>query len=80
MFIWTIWDAIGLIFLTLLAVGCFISWLARTIEMARCKHDGGVTETRACQAICRDCGKDLGFIGTWRDNESARSSLREEVK
>lgn len=25
---------------------------------------GGVNETQACDAICRKCGKNLGFIGS----------------
>ena len=29
-----------------------------------CDHTGGINETRACHAICKLCGKDLGFIGT----------------
>lgn len=28
-----------------------------------CKHDEGVNETQACDAICRKCSKNLGFIG-----------------
>jgi len=35
------------------------------IRQSRCSHSK-VTETRSCDAICVDCGKNLGFIGTWR--------------
>lgn len=31
----------------------------------RCRHDE-VRETMACDAICCNCGKNLGFIGAWR--------------
>lgn len=67
MFVWTISDLIqGLIVLILLLVfGVFhlsVWWTQR-----RCRHDKGVGETSACDAICRSCGKNLGFIGTWRD-------------
>lgn len=31
-----------------------------------CKHLR-VRETMACDAVCRDCGKNLGFIQIWRD-------------
>ena len=31
-----------------------------------CRH-AKVTENQACHAICKDCGKDLGFIGKWRE-------------
>ena len=30
-----------------------------------CKHPT-FNETSACDAICRTCGKNLGFIGNWR--------------
>ena len=36
------------------------------IKQFRCKHDGGVSETSRCHALCRKCGKDLGFIGNYR--------------
>lgn len=36
-----------------------------------CKHNGGVNETSACHAICKLCGKDLGFIGT-EENKARR--------
>lgn len=35
------------------------------IRQARCPHTQ-VNETRACDAICARCGKNLGFIGVWR--------------
>lgn len=35
------------------------------IEEYHCKHDNGVNETGKCDAICRKCGKNLGFIGNW---------------
>lgn len=41
---------------------------------SRCKHDGGVNETRACDAICRKCLKNLGFIGTWRDKQQKKTT------
>lgn len=43
-----------------------LAGLPRMIRQARCRHNGDVAETSACDAICRDCGKNLGFIGTWR--------------
>lgn len=35
-------------------------------EQRKCRHDSGVIETQACDAICKKCGKNLGFIGEWR--------------
>jgi len=42
--------------------------LVNTFNQLKCKHDGGVSETQACDAICKKCRKNLGFIGTWREN------------
>jgi hypothetical protein len=39
----------------------------------RCPHDAGVSETQACDAICHECGKNLGFIGDWRDAQKKRA-------
>lgn len=64
----TIADIISLFFLTLFIMFAGALLLRRAIEQSRCKHDGGVNETQACDAICRKCGKNLGFIGTWREN------------
>lgn len=33
-------------------------------KQRRCKHTTGVSETMSCDAICKACGKNLGFIGT----------------
>ena len=59
----------------LLFVGMIFIWMAMTISDAFkqkiCKHDGGVNETRACDAICKLCGKNLGFIGT-EENKKRR--------
>lgn len=52
-----------------LALGFFVICAAGVVGMSvwlrqsRCKHDGGVNETQACDAICKKCGKNLGFIG-----------------
>lgn len=52
----------------------FLIWflivsLKESIAQARCKHDEGVNETRACDAICRKCLKNLGFIGSPENTE-----------
>lgn len=43
-----------------------IAFLRRMLFPAKCKHLR-VRETMACDAICRSCGKNLGFIQTWRN-------------
>lgn len=66
-FVWTVGDVIGLItifvFVVIYAFIAVINW----IDRLRCKHDGGYNETSACDAICKKCGKNLGFIGKIRD-------------
>lgn len=54
----------GLIFLALFLL--FTAWdtMGDAIAQSRCKHTR-LRETQACQLVCRDCGKDLGFIGTY---------------
>ena len=56
-------DLLPALILFILAMLLVISRMAR---QARCPHDGDVSETNACDAICGKCGKNLGFIGTWR--------------
>jgi hypothetical protein len=41
-----------------------------------CKHER-VNETQACDAICCNCGRNLGFIETWR---SGQPDTTESVK
>ncbi len=66
-FVVTIFDVIGFIALGLALL--FILWMLVSlwIKQLRCKHDGPVRETMACDAICSKCGKNLGFIETWRE-------------
>jgi hypothetical protein len=56
-------EAVAFLFLIVFAVSISASEWRR---QKNCKHDGGVNETSSCQAICKLCGKDLGFIGNWR--------------
>ena len=59
-------EIIAVVF-TLIISGMLFYIAARdALRQMRCKHDGGVAETNACEAICRKCGKNLGFIGNWR--------------
>lgn len=48
----------------------YLSVVRPLITQARCAHDGGVWETQACDAICKQCGANLGFIGTWQDSHA----------
>lgn len=67
MFIWTIGDALAVFFVLAFGLVFLAVWAHQALTQWRCKHDSGVNETMACHAICRKCGADLGFIGTWRE-------------
>jgi hypothetical protein len=67
-FVWTSADVAALIFCVLWAVLLIPYYLMNWWKNLRCKHDK-VWENQACNAICRKCGKDLGFIGKWRDRK-----------
>ena len=66
MFVITLGDVFGItvFVITVLAIACV--GLVRWWRQRRCRHDRGVNETQACDAICRSCGKNLGFIGSLR--------------
>jgi len=65
-FVWTFGDVVGLFICSVLVLVVAINSLSQWVKQLRCKHDGGVHETMACDAICNKCGKNLGFIGSWR--------------
>jgi hypothetical protein len=55
----------------LLVIGAALLITLRTVSrQSKCPHNGAVSETQACDAICRQCGKNLGFIGAWRERNS----------
>ena len=67
-------DIIGFLFGLALLAPVIFAYIRYNIklhsEQSSCKHDGGVNETNACDAICKQCLKNLGFIGDWRKNNS----------
>ncbi|CAJ0710574.1 hypothetical protein LMG7143_01628 [Ralstonia thomasii] len=46
-------------------------WLPTWRKQSKCSHDR-VHETQACDAICLRCGKNLGFIDTWREQQQCK--------
>lgn len=66
-FIWTISDAIGVALFVLFTLAAAVLYLRIRWQQWRCRHTGRINETSACDAICAQCGKNLGFIGAWRD-------------
>lgn len=63
MFIFTFSDIIGIVIFGLFFVLIIGNSIIESIKQSKCKHDAGVNETMSCDAICRKCGKNLGFIG-----------------
>jgi hypothetical protein len=62
---------VELMLMLMFVVPIALAYLPQILRQSRCKHDAGVSETSACDAICRKCGKNLGFIGTWREKDKA---------
>ncbi len=71
MFIWTISDIVGLIALFFIALVAAIVFSRAAFRQWKCAHDGSIGETSARDATCHKCGKNLGFIGRWRDDNKA---------
>ncbi len=71
-FVWTITDAIGAVLAVSIGLAWFVVSATLVFHQWRCKHDGRVSETSACDAICRKCGKNLGFIGAWYAKQKAK--------
>lgn len=69
-FVITFGDVFGLIALAVffVIVGYFCT--KNAWKKLRCSHDGGVNETMACDAICKKCGKNLGFIDKLKDKNT----------
>lgn len=59
----------------LLLIAAIISAAPRLFQR-KCKHLR-VRETRSCDAICRDCGQNLGFIQNWRDANRGNPNAHE---
>lgn len=53
--------------LVALVIGIGTGW-----RQARCKHERGIHETMACDAICLHCNKNLGFIGSQQNQQRVR--------
>jgi hypothetical protein len=69
MFIYTINDILTLVVIVLTITAIIVVGVIQWFKESRCKHDGGYNEKQKCDAICRRCGKNLGFIGKLRDKK-----------
>ncbi|WP_423197893.1 hypothetical protein DFLDMN_001533 [Cupriavidus sp. H19C3] len=61
---------IELLFITICLGIIAVLSAQKWLRQARCKHGGRLYETQACEAICQQCGKNLGFIGALKRTES----------
>lgn len=67
MFWWTgaiiwVWIALVLFFVGVAFGIVALKGVATLVRQRRCEHKR-FRETMACDAVCTDCGKNLGFIG-----------------
>jgi hypothetical protein len=62
---------IGLITLFFIVLFYMFIEIKHYFKYKNCKHDK-VHETRACDAICINCGKNLGFIGAWYEEKRTK--------
>ena len=58
--------ALGVAFLAVALLIYLVACIPGHLKRRRCKHET-VWEDRACNAHCTSCGKNLGFIGSWRE-------------
>jgi uncharacterized membrane protein len=74
-FVVSLLELISLFIVVALFAYVLIDEIHRTSKQKRCKHET-YWENRACHAICNSCGKDLGFIGTVREQRSNERNTR----
>ena len=68
MFIFTFETVIVAALVLLIIVLNFYWFIKDSYKQGKCEHKD-YRETMACDAVCRDCGKNLGFIGTVRGDK-----------
>lgn len=69
MFIFTAYDVFNLALISVALVAAVVWWIVTTIKQATCSHPK-TYENRGCDAVCQQCGKNLGFIGAWREAQA----------
>jgi hypothetical protein len=65
MFIYTIGDILTGVVVFGVGGLYLVFYVLTSIKQSKCKHER-FYETSACDAVCTDCGKNLGFIGNIR--------------
>ncbi|EJJ1122541.1 hypothetical protein NIO06_000194 [Escherichia coli] len=59
----------GGLFLIIFIIAAALA-VRKMLKQRRCSH-ASFRETSACDAICNNCGKNLGFIGTVREKRKS---------
>jgi len=73
MFVFTVETVItATVFIILLLIAAYQE-IKKYFIQKNCSHDI-YRETSACDAICTSCSKNLGFIGTVRDEREKRKN------
>jgi hypothetical protein len=65
--------------IALIAVFMIFLVIPKIFQQRGCMHPR-FRETSACDAICLDCGKNLGFIGTWRETHKNSAQYQNHLK
>lgn len=68
LFIVTPSDVVALVVVACIVVTAVVGLVVTLAKQALCKHSR-VFENRACDVVCRKCGKNLGFIGSYRKDK-----------
>lgn len=71
MFVYTLGTIVSVLMFIIIILFYTVHSVKTYFQQRKCTHDS-VFETRACDAICNDCGKNLGFIQNWRDARKER--------
>ena len=73
---WFGWNVLApVICILLVAVAVILSSIPTAIKQSRCEHPR-YFETGSCDAVCKDCGRNLGFIGSWREKMRKQEQIR----
>lgn len=70
----TLGDIVGLAIGGIACIAAAIFFALDAWKEHRCKHEE-FFETSACDAICKKCSKNLGFIGTLREKRVSHERL-----
>ena len=72
--IWAMIQVLGFVIPAVCIIGMLLFFVIKDAIIQRnCNHEK-YYENRACDAICTQCGKNLGFIGTVRKERAANNT------